>query len=205
MSKNIDVFLKRMFLYRMQDIIAAIIAVVIWYGIFVFFCYLEAYYNMSEKYSIYAVFFAPIFIFSLFNSVTYFYSKCLAEKYGIEMFGDLDQDWLKEHQAFDSKAFGDVFARLIQCRKIAGPYMLAVIIPLACIHMYLATGVGALYCVVYTVYRSTYLDTAISYKIPRAFGGGGSIISKFIDETFNKKIDTISKKLESQNKNEDSI
>jgi hypothetical protein len=118
----------------------------------------------------------------------------------MEMFADLDQEWLREHQAFDSKAFGEIFARLIQCRKIAGPYMLAVIVPAAFINMYLATGVGVVYTVAYFFYRNTYFDTAISYKIPRAMGGGGIVVSKIIDEEFNKKLDNLSKKLDQKDK-----
>jgi hypothetical protein len=115
------------------------------------------------------------------------------------MFADLDQDWLREHQAFDAKAFGEIFARLIQCRKIAGPYMLAVIIPVAFINMYLATAVGVIYLAVYFYYRLTYFDTAISYKVPRAFGGG-TVISKIIDPEFNEKLDKLTKKLDQKNK-----
>jgi hypothetical protein len=139
---------------------------------------------------------SPVLIVSLFNTITYLYSKHLATRYGIEMFADLDQEWLREHQAFDSKAFGEIFARLIQGRKIAGPYMLAVIVPLAFINMYVATGGGVIYIIVYFVYRMTYLDIAISYKIPRAFGGGGIVVSKIIDEEFNNKLDKLSNKID---------
>ena len=106
----------------------------------------------------------------------------MSEIYGIELFADLDQEWLKEHQGFDSKAFGDIFARLIQCRKIAGPYMLAVIVPLAFIHMGLAAVVGVIYSIGYLgFYRPTYLDAAVSYKIPRVFGDS-FIVSKVLGE-----------------------
>jgi hypothetical protein len=65
--------------------------------------------------------------------------------------------------------------------------MLAVIIPLAFINMYLATGVGAVYFIGYSIYRTTYLDDAISYKIPRSMGGGGIVVSKIIDN-LNKNL-----------------
>lgn len=198
MNNSKDKFLHRMFLYKLQYLIAGIVSISMWYGIFVFFCYLDykIVSNAVFRKIMEGVFIsAPILIFALFNTITYFYSKFLSKKYGIEMFADLDQSWLREHQAFDSKAFGEIFARLIQCRKIAGPYMLAVIVPVAFINMYLATGVGIIYFLAYFFYRMTYFDTAISYKIPRAFGGGGIVVSKIIDDEFNERLDKLNKNL----------
>jgi uncharacterized membrane protein len=191
MNKDLDIFLKRMFLYRAQYLCSAICAFTMWIGIAALLMIIKVSNDIGGNFLVTS----PILIFTLFNTVTYFYSKYLAKKYGIEMFGDLDQEWLREHQAFDSKAFGEIFTRLIQCRKIAGPYMLAVIVPLAFINMYLAAGVGVIYIIAYFVYRMTYFDTAISYKIPRAMGGGGIVVSKIIDEEFNKKLDDLNKKL----------
>lgn len=184
-----------MFLYRLQYLVATILALTIWYSLGFF---LHRVIKIDEM-GLYIPL-SPILIFALFNTVTYFYSKYLANKYGIEMFADLNQGWLREHQAFDSKAFGEIFTRLIQCRKIAGPYMLAVITTIAFINMYLATGVGVIYIIAYFFYRMTYLDTAVSYKVPRAFGGGGIVVSKIIDDDFNKKLDNLSKKLERKDK-----
>lgn len=203
MSDSKDKFLQRMFLYKLQYLIAGIASISIWYGIFVCFCFLDSATKTSGgcRDIMEAVFLAvPVIIFALYNTVTYFYSKFLAKKYGIEMFADLDQEWLREHQAFDSKAFGEIFARLIQCRKIAGPYMLAVIVPVAFINMYLAITVGVIYIIAYFFYRNTYFDTAVSYKIPRAMGGGGIVVSKIIDEEFTAKIDKLNKNLEQKDK-----
>lgn len=185
-------FLHRMFLYRMQYFLSACVVFIIWFNIG------KIYRNLllsNDEFGIFWTFEFPIVAFPIFNTITYFYSKFLAKKYGIEMFADLDQSWLREHQAFDSKAFGEIFARLIQCRKIAGPYMLAVIVPVAFINMYLATGVGVIYIIAYFFYRMTYFDTAISYKIPRAFGGGGIVVSKIIDDEFNERLDKLNKNL----------
>lgn len=195
MDNSKDKFLRRMFLYRLQYLLGACTAFLIWCGEL---CYLGFY--STAEYGIPYLLLSPITIFALFNTITYFYSKYLANKYGMEMFADLDQEWLREHQAFDSKAFGEIFARLIQCRKIAGPYILAVIVPAAFINMYLAIGVGVIYIIAYFFYRNTYFDTAISYKIPRAMGGGGIVVSKIIDEEFNKKLDNLSKKLDQKDK-----
>jgi ABC-type bacteriocin/lantibiotic exporter with double-glycine peptidase domain len=199
MNNSKDKFLQRMFLYRLQYLAAAIASIAIWYIVFILFCYLD---YKSEANGVFRSFMerifisAPILIFALFNTVTYIYSKYLANKYGIEMFADLDQEWLREHQAFDSKAFGEIFARLIQCRKIAGIYMLAVMTPLALINMYLAIAVGVIYIIAYFFYRMTYFDIAISYKVPRAMGGGDIVVSKIIDEEFTKKIDKLTQKLD---------
>ena len=75
------------------------------------------------------------------------------KKYGSDLFGDLDQNWLEEHQGFDSSAFGEIFTRLIQCRKIAGPYMLAVIAVTSLIHTLFVAFVGLVYVIAYVFYR----------------------------------------------------
>lgn len=186
-----------MFLYKLQYAMAGVVAPLIWYSMLMLFVWKL---NLHDDTTTYFMIFALPLIFALFNTITYFYSKSLAKKYGIEMFADLDQEWLREHQAFDSKAFGEIFARLIQCRKIAGPYMLAIIVPAAFINMYLAIGVGVIYIIAYFFYRNTYFDTAISYKIPRAMGGGGIVVSKIIDEEFTAKIDKLNKNLEQKDK-----
>ena len=186
-------FLRRLFIYRLQYLVGACVVFTIWFSVGKICRKLLL---LNDAFGIFWTFAFPVVAFPLFNTVTYFYSKYLAKKYGIEMFSDLDQTWLREHQAFDSKAFGEIFARLIQCRKIAGPYMLAVIVPLAFINMYLATGIGVVYIIAYFFYRMTYLDTAISYKIPRAMGGGGIVVSKIIDDEFTKKIDKLNQNLE---------
>jgi Zn-dependent protease with chaperone function len=198
MNDSKDKFLQRMFLYNLQYLSAGALSLFGWYALVMFLVWVLRIKNFDTRASL--VPFAIPLVFSLFNTITYFYSKFLAKKYGIEMFADLDQEWLREHQAFDSKAFGEIFARLIQCRKIAGPYMLAVIVPAAFINMYLATGVGVIYLIAYFFYRQTYFDTAISYKIPRAMGGGGIVVSKIIDNDFNKKLDKLNQKLEEVDK-----
>ncbi len=175
-SKN--KFLKRMFLYRLQYFIGGICALFICVGLDEVLTWIKVSLDIINPFA--AGFVA--LIFSLFNTFTYFWSKRMSEIYGIEMFADLDQEWLKEHQGFDSKAFGDIFVRLIHCRKVAGPYMLAVIVPLAFIHMGLAVAVGYIYLIGYLgLYRPTYLDAAISYKIPRVFGNS-FIVSKVLGE-----------------------
>lgn len=185
-----EIFLKRMLLYRLQYLIAGILSFAIWCGILILFHVkaeqTDEVWSLKVEETIFVC--APFIISSIYNTVTYFYSKYMARKFGIEMFADLDQDWLMEHQAFDCKVFGEYFSRLIQCRKIAGPYMLMVMIPSVLINMCFAFIVGILYWAGYEHYRNIYLDTAISYKLPRAFGGGGAIISKIIDHDFlNRK------------------
>ncbi len=173
-----DKFLRRMFLYRVQYFIGFICALFIWLMVSGLLLAIK----VSDE--IGGIFFisGPVLIFSLFNTFTYFWSKRMSEIYGMELFADLDQEWLKEHQGFDSKAFGDIFARLIHCRKVAGPYMLAIIVPLAFIHMGLAAVVGVIYSIGYLgFYRPTYLDAAVSYKIPRVFGNS-FIVSKVLGE-----------------------
>ena len=115
----------------------------------------------------------------VYNTVTYLCSLCLANKYGINMFDDLDQEWLKENQGYTAETFGEIFGRLLQCRKIAGPYMFIVLIPLICINSHIAYVVEILYIIGYAIYRNTYLVDALSDRIPRAFGGG-IVISRIL-------------------------
>ena len=115
------------------------------------------------------------------------------------MFGDLDQNWLREFQGFDSSAFGEIFTRLIQCRKVAGPYMLAVIAVTSMIHTGFAAFVGLICIIAYAFYRQTYLDIAIADKVPRSMGGG-VIVSRIIDREFTDKIDQLSKDLKQAKK-----
>ena len=190
-------FLNRLFVYRLQHIVSFVAAIIVY---FVFF-WTTVSGKLGEPDEVYYVSLMPALVFALHNTFTYFWSSYLAKKYGIEMFGDLDQLWLKEHQAFDSKAFGKIFAKLIQCRKVAGLYMLAVIVPIAVLNMAVAAVVGILYIVGYFVYRTTYLDDSLSYKVPRVFGGGGVVVSKIIDENFNEKLDKLNKNLEQKKNN----
>ena len=184
-------FLNRLFVYKLQYIVSFVVAVACW--CIVGWTIIETFCEKNNQPLF--IFLAPSLVFSLYNTFTYFWSSYLAKKYGIEMFGDLDQTWLKEHQAFDSKAFGKIFEKSIQCRKVAGLYMLALIVPIAVLNMAVAAVVGILYIVGYLVYRSTYLDDSLSYKIPRAFGGVGTVVSKIIDDEFNAKLDELNKNL----------
>lgn len=186
-----EIFLKRMFLYELQHWVAWILSPSIWFG--TFFLVVSEWHKTGNVWfqdTCFSILLGGPFVgCAIYNTITYFYSKYLAQRYGIEMFSDLDQDWLIEHQAFDCKVFGEHFARLIQCRKIAGPYMLMVMIPAILINIYVALCTGISYLGLYFLYCDVYLDMAVSYKVPRAFGGGGVVISKIIDSNFNKKND----------------
>lgn len=183
-------FLQRMFLYRLQYVVAAIIAFLL-FGIG--FAWLDTtIHHGDDRY----VFMLTFIVISTFNTVTYFYSKCMSKKYGINMFDDLNQEWLTDYQGYDSKAFGEIFSRLIQCRKIAGLYSLPTFVLLLFIPITWALLIAIAYTIGYLLYRNTYLGDAVADRIPRAFGGGGNIVSKIIDNDFKKNISDISHKLE---------
>jgi hypothetical protein len=74
--------------------------------------------------------------------------------------------------------------------------MLAIVVPAAFINMCFAMGIF----IVYFFYSMTYFDTSVSYKVPRAMGGKGIIVSKIIDDDFNKKIDKLSETLDQKGK-----
>jgi len=195
-KRNKDIFLKRMFEYKSQYVIAAVISFI---GICLWTCmlrFLEIKNIIDGENAACGFFFlSPFLAIALFNTSTYLYSQHLVKKYGADLFGDLDQDWLREFQGFDSSAFGEIFTRLIQCRKVAGPYMLAVIALTSLIHTGFAAFVGLIYVIAYVFYRETYLDIAIADKVPRSMGGG-VVVSRIIDREFTDKIDQLNKNLE---------
>ena len=200
MKNDKDIFLKRMFEYKTQYVIASVISFVM-IGLWACMLRFLEIKNIMDGDNAACGFFyvSPFLAFATFNTVTYFYSKYLVKKYGADLFGDLDQNWLKEHQGFDSSVFGEIFTRLIQCRKIAGPYMLAVIAVTSLIHTLFAAFVGLVYVIAYVFYRQTYLDIAIADKVPRSMGGG-VVVSRIIDREFTDKIDQLSKDLKQAKK-----
>lgn len=200
MKSDKDLFLKRMFEYKVQYVVASVIAFVM-IGLWACMLRFLEIKNIIDGENAASGFFflSPFLAFATFNTVTYLYSKYLMKKYGTDLFGDLDQDWLKEYQGFDSSAFGEIFTRLIQCRKIAGPYMLAVIAVTSLIHTGFAAFAGLIYIIAYVFYRQTYLDIAIADKVPRSMGGG-IVVSRIIDTNFTDKIDKLNKNLEESKK-----
>ena len=109
-------FVNRLFMYRLQHVASLALTIICWWLI------LDAIDLFCPKNNGFVGFFGIPLIFSLYNTFTYFWSSYLAKKYGVEIFGDLDQKWLKESREFDSKDFDEKFLKLIQCRKIAGLY-----------------------------------------------------------------------------------
>jgi len=198
MRKDNELFLKRMFEYKSQYLITIVMSVIMCGLRICGLRFLEIK-NIFTEDQVSSIFLMTLFfIFAVFNTSTYLYSKYLVKKYGADLFGDLDQDWLREFQGFDSSAFGEIFTRLIQCRKIAGPYMLAVVLfidLLSLISIGLAAFVGLVYIIAYVFYRETYLDIAIADKVPRSMGGG-VVVSRIIDREFTDKIDQLNKNLE---------
>jgi len=191
-----DVFLKRMFEYKAQYVIATVFSLAILFLWISLLFFLEDMKVIDGNNAACGFFFlSPFLAIALFNTSTYLYSQHLVKKYGADLFGDLDQDWLREFQGFDSSAFGEIFTRLIQCRKVAGPYMLAVIALTSLIHTGFAAFVGLIYVIAYVFYRETYLDIAIADKVPRSMGGG-VVVSRIIDREFTDKIDQLNKNLE---------
>ena len=197
MRKDNELFLKRMFEYKSQYLITIVMSVIMCGLRICGLRFLEIK-NIFTEDQVSSIFLMTLFfIFAVFNTSTYLYSKYLVKKYGADLFGDLDQDWLREFQGFDSSAFGEIFTRLIQCRKIAGPYMLAVVLfidLLSLISIGLAAFVGLVYIIAYVFYRETYLDIAIADKVPRSMGGG-VVVSRIIDREFTDKIDQLNKNL----------
>lgn len=174
-EKSKKEFLKRMFLYRLQKVLATLIAII---GAFVYgYLMLEMKVDPNSNSFLIIILLVTI---SSYNTTTYLCSKYLTTKYGINMFDDLDQKWLKEHQGYGAANFGEIFSRAIQCRKISGPFLLFIVTFLSCINMTLASATGVFYVIGYCIYYNTYFIDAIGDKVPRVFGNS-NIVSRVID------------------------
>jgi hypothetical protein len=119
-------------------------------------------------------------IFGLYNLFTYLWSKKMAERYGIDMFGDLDQKWLIEYQGYDSTIFGEIFEKKLNLKKL-GAKSLFITIPLSLtpwpIIPFLA---GIVMMIAYVMYSNVYYYSAMGDRWPRVFGGG-VVISRVLD------------------------
>lgn len=148
-----EVFSKRMILYRLQYILAPILSLAIWYGVFVFFCYLSAFHNVSDHFHEECLLEAPLYIVVFFNMITYIWSRFLAKKYGIGLFSDFDQEWLKGHSGFSAKDFGIVLEKRIERYQWLGPYLFPVIV-LALVRMWLGLIAGIVFYVLYRYHHT---------------------------------------------------
>lgn len=105
----------------------------------------------------------------------------MAEKYGIELFGDLDQEWLKKEQGYDAKIFGEIYSKNLHFRKL-GAKSLFITIPLSFLPWPAVPFiVGIIMIVVYMVYRNVYFNNAMADRWPRVYGSG-IVISRILDQ-----------------------
>lgn len=113
----------------------------------------------------------------------------MADKYGIELFGDLDQEWLKKEQGYDSKIFGEIYSKNLHFRKL-GAKSLYIMFPLSFVPWPAVPFIiGVLMIVVYLVYRNVYFNNAMADRWPRVYGSG-IVISRILgqdDPTDQKK------------------
>ena len=112
----------------------------------------------------------------------------MAEKYGIELFGDLDQEWLKKEQGYDAKIFGEIYSKNLHFRKL-GAKSLFITVPLSFLPWpAIPFIVGIIMIVVYMVYRKVYFNDAMADRWPRVYGSG-IVISRILDQDsdFGKK------------------
>jgi hypothetical protein len=143
-------FFKRLALYKIQYIPAAIIPVIIW-GILLEIVCSDC--GTDELACFWGIGWIPSW-FYIFNAVTYFYGKLLVRRYGPEIFSDIDPQLLEKHLHTDAKTFGEDFACLMRYRKIGGIYPLTVIVLAAVIGMYWATAAAILCWFGYIAYRT---------------------------------------------------
>ena len=129
------------------------------------------------------------FIFGLYNLFTYIWSKKMAEKYGIELFGDLDQEWLRKEQGYDAKIFGEIYSKNLHFRKL-GAKSLFITVPLSFLPWETLFPIifSIIMIIVYMLYRNVYFNDAMADRWPRVYGSG-IVISRILDQDndFGKK------------------
>ena len=191
---NKDKFLQRKFLYDLQIPISFFCVIFFWFiigkiGVFIG----KNVFDISFK-ELLDTFFVQYgvsslsFVFGLYNLFTYIWSKKMAEKYGIELFGDLDQEWLKKEQGYDAKIFGEIYSKNLHFRKL-GAKSLYITVPLSFLPWPAVSFiVGIIMIVVYMVYRKVYFNDAMADRWPRVYGSG-IVISRILDQDsdFSKK------------------
>ena len=191
---NKDKFLQRKFLYDLQVSISFFLALLNWF-IFaksVFFIgkniFEVSYSKLLDTFWIWYIDSSLLFLFGFYNLFTYIWSKKMAEKYGIELFGDLDQEWLRKEQGYDAKIFGEIYSKNLHFRKL-GAKSLFITVPLSFLPWPAVPFiVGIIMIVVYMVYRNVYFNDAMADRWPRVYGGG-IVISRILDQDsdFGKK------------------
>ncbi len=169
---NKDKFLKRKFLYDLQVSMSFIFTIIIWFSVALLGFYIGVLFNISDnivldtfwiQYGVSSL----SFVFGLYNLFTYIWSKKMAEKYGIELFGDLDQEWLKKEQGYDAKIFGEIYSKNLHFRKL-GAKSLFITIPLSFLPWPAVPFiVGIIMIIVYMVYRKVYFNDAMADRWPR--------------------------------------
>ncbi len=183
---NKNEFLKRKFLYDLQCVPSFVTSVFIWYFSGLWMCRYGLKLIFDDKQLISDIgdsfFVSVIFLlFGFYNLFTYIWSKKMSEKYGIELFGDLDQEWLKREQGYDSKIFGEIYAKNLHFRKL-GAKSLMVTVPLSFLPWpAVPLIVGIMMIVVYFVYRNVYFNNAMADRWPRVYGSG-IVISRILDQ-----------------------
>ena len=190
---NKDKFLKRKFLYDLQVSVSFIFTIIIWFSVALLGFYMGVLFNIPDnivldtfwiQYGVSSL----SFVFGIYNLFTYIWSKKMAEKYGIELFGDLDQEWLKKEQGYDAKIFGEIYSKNLHFRKL-GAKSLFITVPLSFLPWPAVPFiVGIIMIVVYMVYRNVYFNDAMADRWPRVYGSG-IVISRILDQDsdFGKK------------------
>ena len=191
---NKDKFLQKKFLYDLQIPISFFCVLFSWFiigkiGVFIG----KNVFDISFK-ELLDTFFVQYgvsslsFVFGLYNLFTYIWSKTMAEKYGIELFGDLDQEWLRKEQGYDAKIFGEIYSKNLHFRKLCAK-SLFITVPLSFLPWPAVSFiVGIIMIVVYMVYRKVYFNDAMADRWPRVYGSG-IVISRILDQDsdFSKK------------------
>lgn len=190
---NKDKFLKRKFLYDLQVSISFIFTIIIWFSVALLGFYMGVLFNIPDNIVLDTFWIqyggsSLSFVFGIYNLFTYIWSKKMAEKYGIELFGDLDQEWLKKEQGYDAKIFGEIYSKNLHFRKL-GAKSLFITVPLSFLPWPAVPFiVGIIMIVVYMVYRNVYFNDAMADRWPRVYGSG-IVISRILDQDsdFGKK------------------
>ena len=179
-------FLRRKFWLDLQGIIAFAIVVAIWVSIIIIDTIICDKFHISsrddyEKFGGPFLFTTPFFAFGLYKLVCYIWTKKLTDKYGMAIYGDLDQEWLKKEQGYDAKIFEEIYSKYLYFCKL-GAKTLFITIPLFFLPwLWLSISIDVLVYFIYCLYRETFFHDAMADRWPRIYGRG-IVISRILNQ-----------------------
>lgn len=179
-------FLRRKFWFDLQGLFALATVIGLWFLVVVIDVLICDRFHISpdadfEKFGGAFLATTPFFAFGLYKLVCYIWTKRLTDKYGISLYGDLDQDWLKKEQGYDAKIFEEIYSKHLYFCEL-GAKTLFITIPLFFLPwLWLSISIDILVYLTYCLYKETFFHDAMADRWPRIYGSG-IVISRILNQ-----------------------